>query len=90
MISCRRPGPADGGTELITSGVALSGGAVVGYVCCLVVLGLATGFAASSAGSGWPATVGTVATAAAMTATGPGLRRYLRRVMTTRPIGRGR
>lgn len=64
--------------------------AIVGYVLCLVALGLAIGFAAESAGLGWPATIGAAATAGAMTATGQALMRYLRGVMTARPIGDGR
>lgn len=64
--------------------------AITGYVLCLVALGLATGFAAESAGLDWPATLGTAAAAGAMTATGQWLMRYLRAVMTARPIGGGR
>ncbi|RZU77593.1 hypothetical protein EV384_6323 [Micromonospora kangleipakensis] len=64
--------------------------AIVGYVLCLVALGLVTGFAAESAGLAWPATLGTAATAGAMTASGQSLMGYLRGVMTSRPIGGGR
>ena len=63
---------------------------IVGYVLCLVVLGLVTGFTAESAGLGWPATLGAAATAGAMTATGQPLMGHLRRVMNSRPIGGGR
>ncbi|MCM0674710.1 hypothetical protein NCC78_08415 [Micromonospora phytophila] len=64
--------------------------AIAGYVLCLVALGLVTGFTAESAGLGWPATVGAATTAGAMTATGQPLMRYLRAVMTARPVGGGR
>ncbi|MFI7215891.1 hypothetical protein [Micromonospora maritima] len=64
--------------------------AIFGWVLGLVALGLATGFAADSAGLGYPGTAGAAATAAAMTATGPWLMRHLRGVMATRPIGAGR
>ncbi|MGC5021926.1 hypothetical protein [Micromonospora sp. DT47] len=61
--------------------------AIAGYTLCLVALGLITGFAADSAGLDWPATIGAATTAGAMTATGQLLMRYLRGVMTARPIG---
>ncbi|MGC4814907.1 hypothetical protein ACLQ29_30715 [Micromonospora sp. DT228] len=63
---------------------------IAGYVLVLVALSLGTGFAAEAAGLAWPATIGAATTAGAMTATGLPLMRYLRRVMTTRPLGGGR
>ncbi|MEU8333153.1 hypothetical protein [Micromonospora sp. NPDC048839] len=63
---------------------------IVGYVLILVALGLGTGFAAEAAGLAWPSTIGAITTAGAMTATGPPLMRYLRRVMITRPLGGSR
>ncbi|WBB66928.1 hypothetical protein [Micromonospora sp. WMMD812] len=77
--------------QVRTSLLGIRGAAVIlVYVLGLVALGLVTGFAAESAGLGWPATLGTAATAGAMTATGQPLMRYLRRVMISRPIGGGR
>jgi hypothetical protein len=64
--------------------------AIVGYVCCLVALGIGTGFAAEAAGLAWPATIGAATSAGAMTATGNWLMRYLRGVMTAQPVGGGR
>ncbi|MFU8874815.1 hypothetical protein [Micromonospora sp. SL4-19] len=64
--------------------------AIVGYTLGVTALGLVTGFAAESAGFGWPATLGAAAAAGAMTATGQVLMRYLRTVMTARPIGGSR
>ncbi|MEW2445759.1 hypothetical protein [Micromonospora marina] len=63
--------------------------AIFGWALGLVALGLATGFAAESAGLAYPGTAGAAATAGAMTATGPWLMRHLRGVMAARPIGAG-
>jgi hypothetical protein len=67
-----------------------SAAAIVGYALCLVALGLVTGFAAESTGLAWAATLGTAATAGAMTASGQSLMGHLRGVMASRPIGGGR
>ncbi|MCI4062168.1 hypothetical protein MRQ36_06135 [Micromonospora sp. R77] len=63
---------------------------IVGFVFALVGLGLVTGFAAAALNVPWPATTGATITGITMALTGPRLMRYLRGVMTARPIGSGR
>ncbi|SCE97602.1 hypothetical protein GA0070607_3886 [Micromonospora coriariae] len=63
---------------------------IAGYALVLVALGVGAGFTAEAVGLSWPATVGTAIAGGAMTATGEPLMRYLRRMMTTRPLGGGR
>ncbi|MFE9919733.1 hypothetical protein ACFYPG_31715 [Micromonospora sp. NPDC005553] len=71
--------------------IGVRGVAVIAvYALALVALGVGTGFTAEAAGLSWPATVGTATAGGAMTATGEPLMRYLRRMMTTRPLGGGR
>ncbi|MEV6812869.1 hypothetical protein [Micromonospora sp. NPDC051296] len=77
--------------QVRTSLIGVRGGAVIaGHVFVTLALGLGTGYAAESAGFGWPATLGTTVTAVAMTATGPWVMRHLRDMMAGRPIGGGR
>ncbi|GAB3149265.1 hypothetical protein GCM10027290_35230 [Micromonospora sonneratiae] len=55
----------------------------------LVGIGLATGFGLEALGTPRPATISGAVTAVAMTISGPLLMRYLRGVMTARPLGEG-
>ncbi|MFB6396027.1 hypothetical protein [Polymorphospora lycopeni] len=77
-----------GGPQIRNNLIGARGGlAITGLTLGLVAVGLGVAFGVHALGVPLPGTVGAAAVALAMVIGGPLLMRYLRRVMSSRPVG---